>query len=231
MDRSLSTRLGTAAGVAGAVLYVVSAFTAGTVLKPDASLSQIIGHLSDKRNALLVGVLLATIAVGLLLWFLGYLRAFLAEAEGGGEPLASVTLAAWVALLVIVVAGAAPMTAVIWRGAGGVDPQIVRFAFDAANLSLYSLSASAAILSVLAPIIVIWRSRALPRWLVGLGAIEIVINVVELAGLFAKTGNDAAGYAWGVGPFVWVVWVAAVSIAMMMKPSTAGPSGSKEVAR
>lgn len=225
MDRSVLSRLGAAAGFVGAVLYVVSAFAAGSPLKPDAALPKVVAHLSSKRDAMLAGVLLAVIAVGLLVWFLGYLRAFLAEAEGGKAPLASVTVASWVALLVIAVSGAAPLTAVIWRGAGGVDAKIVGLAFDASNLSLYSVSATAALLSVLAPTVVIWRSGALPRWLVGLGAIEIVVNVVELAGLFARTGSNAAGYAGGLGPFVWVVWVAAVSVAMVMKASGASREG------
>jgi hypothetical protein len=217
MQHSVSPRLGAGAGAAGAVVYVVSAFTAGNPLKPDASVSKIVAHLSDKRGALLAGVLLAVIGVGLLLWFLSYLRVFLAQLEGGRAPLAGVTMASWVTLLVIVVAGATPLTAVIWRGAG-VNPQIASFAFDVSNLSLYSLSAPAATLSVLAPIVVIWRSGALPRWLVVLGSIEIVVNVAELAGLFIRTGSNAAGYVWGVGPFVWVAWVAAVSVAMLVRP-------------
>jgi hypothetical protein len=213
----LSSRSGAAAGAAGAVVYVASAFTAGSPLQPDAPVSKVVAHLSDKRGALLAGVLLAVIGVGLLLWFLSYLRIFLAEIEGGRTPLAGLTMASWVTLLVIVVAGATPLAAVVWRGAGGVNPQIARFAFDVSNLSLYSLSAPAAALSVLAPILVIWRSKALPRWLVVLGSVEIVVNVAELAGLFVRTGTDTAGYVWGIGPFVWVVWVAAVSVAMLVK--------------
>lgn len=217
MQHLFSSRMGAGAGVVGAVVYIVSAFTAGIPLKPDASVSKVVAHLSHQRGALLAGVLLALIGVGLLLWFLGYLRSFLAQLEGGSAALAGVTTVSWVTLLVIVVAGATPLAAVIWRGAGGVNPQIAGFAFDASNLSLYSLSAAPAILSVLAPTVVIWRSSALPRWLVLLGSIEIVINVAELAGLFVRTGSDAAGYVWGVGPFVWVIWVAAVSVAMLVK--------------
>jgi hypothetical protein len=220
-EPSRLSRFGAASGAAGAVVYAVSAFAAGTPLKPDASLSRVIAYLSDRRGGLLLGDLLALLALALLVWFLGYLRAFLAEVEGGKAPLASITLVSWLALLLIVLAGNAPLVAVVWRGAGVVDPQIARFAFDASNVSLYSLSATAVIVSVLAPIILIWRSKALPRWLVPLGALEIVVNAVELAGLFARTGNNAAGYAFGVGPFVWVVWVVAVSIAMVTRPPLA----------
>jgi hypothetical protein len=221
MERSVYARLGALSGAVGAVVYVVSAFAAGTPLKPDASLSQLIVYLSDRRVAMLAGDLLALVAVALFLSFLGYLRAFLAEIDGGKAPLTSVTVVSWVALLLIVLAGDAPLVAIVWRGARGVAPQMARFAFDASNLSLYSLSSTAVALSVLAPIVLIWRSKALPRWLVFLGAVEIVVNVAELVGLFARTGNDAAGYVFGVGPFVWVVWVAALSVAMVVKPSRA----------
>lgn len=215
--QSIWSRVGAASGAIGAAVYVVSAFTAGSPLRPDASIQEVVAHLSDERDAVLAGALLGLLAVGLLVWFLGYLVAFLAEAEGGRAPLASVTLASWVGLLVIVVAGGISLGAVVWAGARQLDPGIVRLAFDASNLSFYSLSAVPALLSVLAPIIVIWRSGWLPRWLVALGAIEIVVNVVELAGLFSRTGSNAAGYAWGLGPFVWVIWVAAVSVCVLLR--------------
>lgn len=216
MSASAWRRVGAGSGAAGALVYVASAYTAGTPLKPDATVQQIVSHLADKRSALLLGVLLAVIAVALLLWFLGYLREFLAV-EGGSSELANVTLVAWVVLLVLAVGGSVPLTAVVWHRAGQADPGMVRLVFDVSNLSLYSVSAGAALLSVLAPSIVIWRSGALPRWLAVLGAVEIAVNVVELAGLFTRSGTNAAGYAGGIGPFVWVVWVAAISVTMVMR--------------
>ena len=210
-------RAGAGAGAVGAVLYAVSAFVAGSPLKPDDSIDKVIAHLVDKRTAFLFGSLLALIAAAFLLWFLGYLRAFLAGTEGEHAPLATVTVASWTALLVIVIAGSAPLTALVWRGADQADTKTVQLAFDINNLSLYALSATAVILSVLAPSIVIWRWRALPRWLLFLGAIEIIANIVELGGLFSRTGANAAGYGDGVGPFLWVLWVAALSITLLLK--------------
>lgn len=225
MQRSVSWQLGAASGAVGAVLYAVSAFTAGSPLKPDATLPTVISHLSDKRDALLAGQVIALVAVGLLIWFLGYLRALLSEAEGDGGPLATVTAVSWIALFVIIIGGDVPLAVIIWHGPSGIAPSTVGLAFDGSNLSLYSLSAVAALLSVLAPIVVIWRTGVLPRWLVVLGAIEIVVNVVEIAGLFSRSGFNDGGYVDGIGPFVWVVWVAAVSICMVIKVS----STSKEI--
>lgn len=214
-------RLGPATGLVGAVIYTVSAFTAGSPLKPDASRQAVIVHFGDKRDAVLTGFLLANVGVALLLWFLGYLHKLVRNNEGAGGVLATITLASWVSLLVIVVAGAVPLVAVVWRGVGQVSPGIVGLAFDAGNLSLYSMSAAAAAISVLAPIIVIWRSGCLTRWLVALGVIEIVVNGFEVAGVFVRTGFDAGGYAGGVGPFLWVLWVALLSVAMMLRPEAA----------
>ena len=113
---------------------------------------------------------------------------------------ATVTARRWVALLVIVIAGSAPLNALVWPRDGSGRPQdraaglrhqqpvVVRPRRDTAVL-----------LSVLAPMIVIWRWRALPRWLLVLGAAEIIANIVELGGLFSRTGANAAGYGDGVG--------------------------------
>ena len=154
-------------------------------------------------------MVLGAVAVALALFFLGYLRAAL---SGGGSGSPPGVRAAWLSLFLIITAGGLLQTAIIWRGADTVDPKLAQAAFDMANLSLFSVSAAAALLSVLGPTIVIWRSRMLPRWLVALGAVEMAINVVELAGIGSRTGANAAGYAGGAGPLVWVIWVAALSV-------------------
>lgn len=213
-------RAGAASGAVGAAVYVASAFAGGSPLAPDASATEIAAHLREACTGLLLGFLLASIAVTFLLWFLGYLRDFLAV-EGGAPALANATFASWIALLAIILGGTVPLAAIVWRGAGGLDPALVQLAFDANNLSLYALSAGAALVSVLAPIIVIWRSGVLPRWLVVLGAIEIAANVVELGGMFTRSGFNAAGYAGGVGPFLWILWVGALSITMTRRVTAA----------
>lgn len=219
-DTPAWNRAGAATGALGAVVYLASAFWAGAPLKPDAPIHQVVSHLTERRRGVLVGFALATIAVALLVWFAGHLREILAS-EGGSAPLASVTLASWLVLLITALGGAVPLAAVVWRGAGQVDRGLVQLAFDASNLSLYSLGATAALLSVLAPTIVVWRSGLLPRWLVALGVVEIVVNLVELVGAVTVTGFNAAGYAAGVGPFLWALWVAAISVAMVVRDRVA----------
>lgn len=220
VSRINSMQVGAATGAVGALVYVASAFTTGKPLRPDVSTTQVVQRLSAHQRGEMASFLLAIVAFALILWFLGYLRALLAEAEEDHSPLATITTVSWIALMIIVVAGTIPLVAVDWLGAGKIYSGNVQLAFAVSNLSLYSLSATAALVAVLAPVVVIWRTGVLPRWLVLIGAVEIAVNLVELAGLFSRSGQDAGGYAGGVGPFVWAFWIWALSIAMVMRGST-----------
>jgi hypothetical protein len=64
LQELFASRVGAAAGAAGAVVYAVSAFTAGRPLSPDASVSKVVTHLSDNQVALLAGILLGVLSVG-----------------------------------------------------------------------------------------------------------------------------------------------------------------------
>ena len=225
------TRAGAGAGLAGAVVYVVGAFMGGTPLKPDDPIDKVVNHLSDHRSALLGGVVLTLVGLALFLWFLGYLRALLAGVEGDGAPLATTTVAAWVALFVLVGAGGIPLDVVVWRGADQVDPTLVRLAFDAAEP--FALCRHRYRGAVVGPGAV-RRDRpykgppamAARAW----GCRDRVLNLVEIAGLFSRNGWNTAGYAYGLGPILWVIWVAAVSIAMMLRKPVA-PQASGTAAR
>ena len=215
------SRFGASAGLVGALIYVVGAFVAGNPPKPDDSKASIVAHFQDKRTAVLLGMALTVVALAFLMWFVGYLRALLAEAEASigdrGAPLATVTLIAFLALFALAGAGGVLLTVVVWRGAGSINPNLVRLAFDAQNLSLYAVTSTAALLSVLAPTVVIARTGVLPRWLIVLGGVEIAVNVIEITGFLIRSGWNTAGYAAGAGPLVWAVWLGAISITMMMR--------------
>ena len=136
-------------------------------------------------------------------------------AEGGRAPLAGAATVGWILLLTIASIGILVQTALTWRGAAQADPGMVRFVYDVSSLSLYAVSATAVALSVGATSVVILQTRMVPRWIAGLGLAVVAINVVELSGLASREGPNAGGYAAGVGPLVWAVWVAALAIAMV----------------
>lgn len=190
--------------------------------RPGSAASTVTAHLATGRGSVLGGLALMFLALPFLLVFLGFLINLLAEAEGCPWLLTYLSAAAWLALFMIVAAGVLPVAAVTWQGAAANSPDTVRLAIDMTNLSQYALSAPVAAASVLAPTIVIWRTRALPRWLAGLAVLEVAANAAELAGLSMSKGADAGGYAAGVGPLVWVLWAAALAVtALAVRPTAA----------
>ncbi len=104
--------------------------------------------------------------------------------------------------------------ALTWRGAAQTDAATVRLVYDISSLSLYAVSATAVALSVGATSWIIWRTRMVPRWIAILGFVELVVNAGELVGLGSRNGLNAAGYAAGVGPFLWALWVAVLAVAL-----------------
>jgi len=215
-------RVGPAAGLAGLVLFAAGSLLAG-LPGPNARVATVITHLTADRGAVLAGILLMFLALPGLLVFLGYLRSLLAGAEGRPAILAATAAAAWLLLFAVIGIGLLPLAAVAWRGTAGLPPAVVRLCADMATLSLYALSAPAAAVSVLAPSAIIWRTRVLPRWLALFGLVEVAVNVVELAGLMAVRGSDAAGYAAGIGPVLWTLWAVALCASALVGASRRSP--------
>jgi hypothetical protein len=216
------SRLGALTGLAGVAFYVVGVVLPGSAPKPDAATGQVIAYLADHRSTLLLGFALETIALALLLCFLGELRTVIAGTGGSGVPLASAMAAAWVVLLTIIAAALLPAIALVWRGPPAGDPSLVRLGYDMETLGTYAATAMVALIAVGTPSLVIWRTGVLPRWLAVLGLVEVCLNVVELAALSSRHGAFAGGYIAGVGPLAWALWVAAVSLCMARRARNAG---------
>jgi hypothetical protein len=202
------------AGLVGVVLFVVGSLLAGSPPKPDASAAEITRFLVQQRSGLLQGTGLILASIPFFGCFVGIFTGVLHEAEGGRGTLARAATLGWTLQFAVVAIGILSQAALTWRGAAGVDPHLVQFAYDLGTLSLYAVSATAVALAVGATSIVIFRTGVLPRWLVALGAVEVVLNLVELAGLASRRGMNAAGYAAGVGPLVWSLWAAAASVCL-----------------
>jgi hypothetical protein len=202
------------AGLIGVVLFVVGSLLAGSPPKPDASASQITTFLVQQRSGLLWGTGLILLSIPFFGCFVGVFVGVLRDAEGGRGTLARAAMLGWTLQLAVVAVGIVSQTAVTWRGASGLDPHLVQFAYDLGTISLYTVSATAVALAVGATSVVILRTGVLPRWLVVLGALEVAVNLIELAGLGSRTGLNAAGYAAGVGPLLWSLWAAASAVAL-----------------
>jgi len=205
------------AGLVGVVLFVVGSLFAGSVPKPDASAGEITTFLVQQRSSLLVGTALILLAIPFFGCFVGLFTGVLRDAEGGRTTLTSAATLGWTLLLAVVTMGVLSQTALTWRGASGMDPHLVQFGYDLSTLSLYAISAMAVALAVGATSVVIYRTGVLPRWLVAVGAAEVAINLVELAGLASKGGLNAAGYGAGIGPLVFSLWAVAAAISLVRR--------------
>jgi hypothetical protein len=202
------------AGLIGVVLFVVGSLLAGSPPKPDASAAEITAFLVQHRSTLLVGTALILLSIPFFGCFVGLFTGVLRDAEGGRGTLARAATLGWTLQLAVVAIGIVSQTAVTWRGASGLDPHLVQFGYDLGTLSLYAVSAMAVALAVGATSVIVLRTGILPRWLVVLGALEVAVNLVELAGLASRSGLNAAGYAAGVGPLLWSLWAAAAAITL-----------------
>ncbi len=203
------------AGLVGVVLFVAGSMFAGSVPKPDASAGEITTFLVQQRSSLLVGTALILLAIPFFGCFVGLFTGVLRDAEGGRTTLTSAATLGWTLLLAVVTIGVLSQTALTWRGASGLDLHLVQFGYDFSALSLYAISAMAVALAVGATSVVIYRTGILPRWLVALGAIEVAINLVELAGLASRSGLNAAGYGAGIGPLVFSLSAVAVAVSLV----------------
>jgi hypothetical protein len=202
------------AGLIGVVLFVVGSLLAGSPPKPDAPATEITAFLVQHRSGLLAGTALILLSIPFFGCFVGLFTGVLGEAEGGRGTLARAATLGWTLQFAIVAIGILSQAALTWRGTSGLDPHLVQFGYDLGTLSLYAVSAMAVALAVGAPSVVILRTGILPRWLVVLGALEVVVNVIELAGLGSRTGLNAAGYAAGIGPLIWSLWAAAAAVTL-----------------
>ena len=203
------------AGSIAVVLFVAGSLLAGSAPRPDASTADVISFLVQHRSTLLAGTVLILLSVPFFGCFIGLLAGVLREAEGGRAPLTGAAVVGWVLTLAIVSIGILGQAALTWRGADQADPGMVRFVYDMSSLSVYTVSATAVALSVGATSLIIVRSGVVPRWIAALGLVEIVLNVVELGGVASRTGLNAGGYGAGIGPLLWAVWVACLSIALV----------------
>jgi hypothetical protein len=205
-----------AAGIAAAILIVVASVLPGIPPAPDAPLEAIATHLGEHRGALLAQSLLFALAGPLVIWFYAALQGALAPLEGGRAPLSTAGFGALLLLLATGAVGSVGLTALVWRGPYGYGPDLVRFVWDAANLSLYSLSAPFSFASVAAPSLVAWRAGRLPDWLAAVTCVVALANAAELLGLFATRGPIAAGATAGVVAIpAFALWIAGASLALL----------------
>jgi hypothetical protein len=220
MDQAKWNRLAAAAGILGIVLLVVGFAAGGALPKPDDGSDKIVKYLTDHRGGLLFSAFALTLATPFVLWFFGSLRGLLFEAEGGRGALATTFIVSVVILLTVFSVGVLILTTLAWRGPDGLDGPQLRLLYGMVVLASTSATSMASAASVAAPSLLIWRTGVLPRWIAGIGVLVILANVVELVGVFSRTGGNAGGSGAGMAAVpLWIIFFLATSIALLRRDS------------
>jgi len=186
MDRDRSW-LAPLTGLAFVVLAVVAFAVSGE--PPDAtedSAREIVNFYGDNKDAQFLGAILAAIAGTLFVFFGGYLRRVLSDAEGAGGFLAAVAFAG----TIIFAAGLAidgTITLTLAETADDIDPTAVQALGALYNYDFLPFAMGNQVFMLATGISVV-RHGALPKWI---GWIAILLGVLAVTpiGFFAFIGT------------------------------------------
>lgn len=192
--------LGPATGIVFVVLLAITLILAGEGADPKDGAEEVLSYYSDNEDQVLISGFLGGLAAVFFLFFAGWLRKVLREAEGPGGVLSAVSFAGGIAFAI---GGAVGSTLNIGLAESfdDVDPT----ALEAMNAIAYNYFIPFAVgfaTFLLATGISAIRHGALPGWL-GWSAIVLGVATYTPAGFFAF--------------LLGVVWVLVASVLLTMR--------------
>jgi len=221
MNENRWERYGAAAGVAFAVLVLISFFMVPTPPHVNAGFRKIGDYYANHRRAILTSNVVGTFGALAFIWFLGHLRHVLNRAEGGVEALSPIVYGAGMATIVVGILGALPATVLAFSSQEDVinsNPGIVRMLYDM-NTIMYSLLLLTAGLFVIAGAVAMVRKELVGPWLgwVGLGVAALDWASGTAGFYVTKYSPFWTGFT-VVATISLVAWVLAASVVMLRRP-------------
>ena len=200
-------RLGPLAGIVAVALFVLGVFLFESVAGPpgdDASPQEYLAYYRDESSAILWAGVAFQLGAAFFLWFLGSLRARLAEAEG---PLSRLTATAFgggiAASTCALLLPGADMAGALSEEQLTPDAAVV---FNNLGNAFFLGAEYASAVLVAAAGLVFLSTRLLPRWL---GWVSLALALVLLIGPIGW-----AGLLFGMP-----LWTIAVSLLLFLRPS------------
>jgi len=221
MDENHWERYGAAAGVAFAVLVLISFLMVPSPPHVDASFRKIGDYYANHRRAILTANVIGTFGALAFIWFLGHLRHVLNRAEGGVEALSPIVYGAGMATVAVGIVGAIPATVLAFSSQEEVinsNAGIVRMLYDM-NTIMFSLLLLTVGLFAAGAAFAMVRKELVGPWLgfVGLG-VAIIDWVSGTAGFYVtKYSGFWTGFT-TVAILGFVAWVLAASVVMLRRP-------------
>jgi hypothetical protein len=206
------------AGVVTVVLWVTGILVreGGAGQPADrATGEQLAAYFEDNRTALLIGAFVFMLGCAFFVWFLGALRTWIHEAEGGLGRLPATVFGLGVLLAAMMIAFLAPqasgaLAAEDERPLSGTAAEALWFAGDG-----FFVGAIAALaVFFLATAVALFRTGALPAWLAW------ATVVLGIAAMVAPIG-------WAVLLLGLPVWVLVTSVLLFMRGGRAAPPGPR----
>jgi len=206
VDEAKFARWGLLAGVAFAVVVVVSSLIGGSPPMASDSDEKILEYLVDKQDSLKIGAYLGGLGGLLFLWFLGSLYGRLRASEGANGRLSRVAMMAGVATIATAFAANAVSSSAVLRP----NPGVYRLANQFFGYTSFGIAVFVAAVSVL-----IWSTGLLPKWFGYLG--EAIAVLLLVGGAMVATENDTIGVIGIIGFIAFSIWVVILSVMLYQR--------------
>lgn len=194
-------------GVAFVVLAVIGFAVGGEPPSSDDPAQEIVAHYADNSDSIVVGAALVGLGAVFLVFFGGYLRKVLAEAEGPGGILSAVSLAG-AALLAMGAAIDSTISIALAESAEDIEPAAVQ-ALQALWDNDWIPVALGIEVFLLATGLSIVRHRALPAWLGWVAIVLVVLGATPLGFIAFLAGG---------------IWILIVSVMLALRARDRTPS-------
>jgi hypothetical protein len=196
-------------GVVFVVVLIIGFIVGGEPPGADEPVQEIVSHYEDNKDSVQVGAGLVALAAVFLIFFGGYLRRVLAEAEGAGGMLSPLVLAG---AAIIAVGGSidATISFALADRVDDIDPTAVQALQALWDNDFFPIALGTAVF-LLASGISIVRHGALPKWL---GWVAIVLGVI---------GVTPIGFAAFMGGGLWIV-IVSILLSMRARGAAAPPA-------
>ena len=205
-------RYGAIAGALAVACYVVGFLLPGTPPKTEDSVSSIAAFFTENRLKVLGEVFLIAFASFLLLVFVAALVSRIRRADGGLGALSLIVLLGGMGLVGVTMIGAATFGALAFKvGLFQLAAPVVRAMFDVGGMC-FALGGFFAALFIAGAALAVNRRSLMPQWLVGLGGIAVILNLLGTVVLFSDHGFFSLDGAFGFVPFfVSMLWILGTS--------------------
>ena len=215
------------AAVAGLVFtaLVVASFFMPEVPSSDTPAEDIAARLAADSSGHRLSLLLGFLSDVAFLVFLAGLWSRLRRVEGPAGMSAALVLAAGAAFVALMLISGGLHLALVQYASGGQRDPAVLPALTVLNQWVGAAILAPSVAMFLGATVAILTTRALPLWLGWLAAATAVLQLIALAGVFQTTIEGVVGIAAFFGFLLFLVWVLATSVVLLLRPGRqpAGP--------